>query len=186
MNKECVHIIHLSHRTDRWLLLQNELLIQQISNTKLWDGVIDETLPSRGISLAHKQIIRWAKQNGLKEICIAEDDVQFSAPGAFNYFINRKPANFDIYLGGITWGSIRENYTVRDFSGTMLYIACEKFYDVILSLPEDKDYDRAMAGLGKFVICDPMIAWQHNGYSDNQRRYIDFGPLLQKMKRFRQ
>lgn len=57
---------------------------------------------------------------------------------------------------------------------------------MILNLPEDKDYDRAMAGPGKYIVCDPLVASQCNGYSDNQRRYIDFGPSVRRMKWFKQ
>ena len=139
---------------------------------------MDLELPHRGIALAHKQIISWAKQNKQKEVLIAEDDIQFSDFGAFTYFISQKPIDFDLYLGGITWGTVRTDNTVADFSGTMLYAAHERFYDAILSLDITRDYDRAMAGLGRFVVCSPMVACQHSGFSDNQRRFIDFAPTI--------
>jgi hypothetical protein len=176
MYTDFLHIIHLPHRKDRLTLLQNELTKQEIADVKMWDGIADNSLPCRGISRAHKQIIAWAKENKLKEVCIAEDDIQFSAPGAFLYFKNRKPSDFDLYLGGITWGAIQVDQSVHDFSGSTLYIASERFYEGLLHLPEDIDYDRAMAGLGKFIVCDPMIACQHDGYSDHSREYVDFGP----------
>ncbi|MGK2863047.1 MAG: hypothetical protein ACSLE0_14020 [Chitinophagaceae bacterium] len=180
----CLHIIHLPHRTDRRILLEKELRSQQIVNFKIWKGIMNETLPVRGISRAHKQIIVWAKQNNLTEVVIAEDDVHFSAPGAFQYFIDQKPNDFDIYLGAVSWGKVQANNVIRDFSGAMLYIAHQRFYDTILDLSEDQNYDRAMAGLGKFIVCNPMVVYPHNGYSDNQRRYIDFGPLVRRMKLF--
>jgi hypothetical protein len=65
--------IHLSHRADRLILLTNELSTQQINNFRIWDGILDEELPCRGIIKSHKQIISWAQQNELKEICIAEN-----------------------------------------------------------------------------------------------------------------
>jgi hypothetical protein len=182
VNNPCLHIIHLPHRADRLTLLTNELSTQQINNFRIWDGVLDEELPCRGIIKSHKQIIFWAQQNGLKEICIAEDDIQFSIPGAFSYFIERTPATFDLYLGGILWGNIHDDQTVTDFAGTMLYIAKEQFYETILNLPEDKDYDRQLAGLGQYCVCSPMVAFQFSGYSDNKKCYIDFTPYAKRMK----
>jgi hypothetical protein len=186
MITECLNIIHLPHRSDRWNLLQTELSQQHISNTKMWNGIVDEALPCKGISKAHKQIISWAKGNGLEDVLIAEDDLHFSAAGAFDHFINCKPFDFDIYLGGISWGSIRSDGSVHDFSGTTLYFANERFYDTLLNLPEDKDYDRAMAGLGRFFVCMPMVVMQHNGFSDNHQRHVDYGPVLRRMKWFSQ
>jgi len=64
----------------------------------------------------------------------------------------------------------------------MLYIAREQFYETILNLPESKDYDRQLAGLGQYLVCSPMVAFQHSGYSDNRKRHIDFTPYAQRMK----
>lgn len=134
----------------------------------------------------HQQIIRWAKQRGQRDVCIAEDDVQFSSPGAFDYFVRNKPIDFDLYLGGITWGMVGNDNTVRDFSGTMLYIVHERFYETILDLSQIKDYDRMMAGLGHFVVCNPMVVCQHDGFSDNTQRQLKFESIRKKANWFRQ
>jgi hypothetical protein len=70
--------------------------------------------------------------------------------------------------------------TVADFSGNTLYLARESFYATILNLPEDKDFDRAMAGLGKFVVCSPMVACQHAGYSDHHDRQVNFDAVIRQ------
>ena len=62
-----LNIIHLPERIDRGELLQKELYEQRIVDYKIWDGIIDPTCTSRGISQAHKQIIRFAKENNFKE-----------------------------------------------------------------------------------------------------------------------
>lgn len=186
MPAACLNIIHLPHRRDRFYCLQKELSEQQITNVKIWNRIPDKELPCRGISRAHKQIVSWAKQNKLEEVWIAEDDIEFSAPGAFDYFVSQKPDDFDIYLGGIIWGTIQEDHTVKDFAGATLYVASDRFYDTILNLPEDRDFDRAMAGMGKFIICEPMVACQHDGYSDNSRENMDFGPCRRRAKWFKQ
>lgn len=177
-----LHIIHLPDRKDRLEVLKRELEIQNITDYRIWDGIIDSQFTCKGISQAHKQIIQFAKQEKLTEILIAEDDIQFTSPSSFAFYFKNKPANYDIYLGGIIWGKMNDDNSVDDFSGTTLYLANQKFYEVLLSLPEDKDYDRALAKKGKFIVCNPMVVVQHNGYSDNQKKYIDFAPYIKRTK----
>jgi hypothetical protein len=109
---------------------------------------------------------------------ICEDDVHFTAKGAFDYFINNKPNDFDIYLGSINDGIIKKDDSVDDFSGTTIYIVKERFYDIFLALPEHLNIDRALSNKGKFIVCNPFIAIQHNGYSDNTKRFYNHEEYL--------
>ena len=174
-----LNIIHLKHRTDRFELLMNELNTQGIAEYKIWDGIIDPILAARGISLAHKQIVKQAWKEKLSEILICEDDVHFTANGAFNFFIKNKPADFDIYLGGINECIIRKDNSVDDFSGTTIYIINQRFYEAFLTLPESLNFDRALRNKGKFIVCNPFIAIQHNGFSDNVKRFYNHEKYLQ-------
>ncbi|HUZ58285.1 MAG TPA: hypothetical protein VMU83_05840 [Hanamia sp.] len=173
-----LNIIHLAQRVDRLQLLKDEIATQKISNFKMWEGVVDNTLTRRGISRAHKNIIRHAKLQGSQSVLIGEDDLHFTAPGAFNFYLANIPDDFDIYLGGIVYGNIDENNLTTDFSGTTLYIIHERFYDQMLALPEDQHIDRALRNCGKFVVCNPMAVIPHNGYSDNRKRYVDYEPYF--------
>lgn len=179
-----LNIIHLKHRADRLESLEQEIAGQGITNYKIWDGIIDPILPCRGISQAHKQIINDAKEKGLSEVLIGEDDLHFTALGAFNYFLRNKPLDYDIYLGGIVYGKISENDIVNDFSGITFYLASERFYDTILSIPEEYHLDRALKNKGKFIVCNPFIVVPHNGYSDNHKRECDYQPYLKDRKLF--
>jgi hypothetical protein len=174
-----LNIIHLPYRKDRLRALKTELATQGISEYQIWDGIIDQNLPCRGITLAHKKIVQFAKQNRLKEILIAEDDIHFTAPTSFDFYRSNIPFNYDLYLGGIIWGNLKEDNSVNDFSGTTLYMINERFYNTFLSLPENKDLDRVLANLGEYYVCNPMVAIQHNGFSDNRKRFIDFKPYLE-------
>lgn len=124
-------------------------------------------LSAPGISKAHKQIIAWAAAHGRPQVLIAEYDVLFSAVGALDYFLANIPPDFDLYLGGIIWGNVKSKDIVDDFAGPTLYLVNERFYATLLNLREDIDYDRAMAGLGRFVVCNPMVVCQLDGYSDH-------------------
>lgn len=173
-----LNIIHLSHRTDRRELLMREIKEQKIKEYKIWNGIIDPFLPCRGISQAHKQIIKEAKETRLPEILIGEDDLHFTASGAFDFYLKNKPSDFDIYLGGIVYGKIIENNIVNDFSGITFYMVNERYYDTILSIPEEYHLDRALKNKGKFIVCNPFTVIPHNGYSDNYKREFDYLPYL--------
>ena len=172
-----LHIIHLSERKDRWQILQNELEEQKIHDYRIWEGIVHE-VARIGIAKSHKKIVQFAKENYLPNILIGEDDLKFTAPGAFDFFLNRIPTSFDLYLAGIIYGKIKNDNSVDDYSGTMLYLVNEKFYDQFLSLSEEKHLDRVMASKGKFIVCNPMAAIQHNGYSNNSKRYMNYEAYL--------
>jgi len=170
-----LHIIHLQERRDGLQQLEKQLVDQEILNYRIWDGVIDKENPKRGIAQAHKQIVKWASVQQLPSILIAEDDIKFTAKGAFEYFIRNEPKEFDLYLGGITYGTIDTHNLTTDFAGTHLYQINQRFYNTFLSLPEEKDIDRSLANKGRFVVCNPFVAIQHNGFSDNQKKYQNYG-----------
>jgi len=173
-----LNIIHLAERADRWQLLQDEFTVQNITNYRVWEGIVDDSLIRRGISRAHKNIIRYALEQGLPSVLIGEDDLHFTSPGAYDFYLANKPPVFDIYLAGIVYGNIDENKFTTDFSGLTLYLIHERFYNKMLALPEEEHIDRALSGCGKFVVCDPMAVTPHNGYSDSSKRYIDYAPYL--------
>lgn len=114
-----LHIIHLPHRTDRWNILLKQLESQNIKKFKIWDGIIDSRSGPQGVYQAHRQIIRYAKQQNLPYIAIAEDDIS-------------------------------------------------------LNLPETGHFDRNLRGLGLYIVCDPMVAFQYDGYSDNRKEFVSF------------
>lgn len=168
-----LHIIHLAHRQDRLINLMDELRIQQILHRRIWDGVADQSWPAKGILLAHQQIVEYAKKERLNKITIAEDDIKFSAKGAYRYYCDHEPAKYDLYLGGVTWGRIETNGSIYDFSGASLYTISERFYSTFLDLKPGLDFDRQLAGKGAFKVCHPMVVTQYNGYSDNRSEYLD-------------
>ncbi|MBK7965540.1 MAG: hypothetical protein IPK10_09755 [Bacteroidetes bacterium] len=119
-------------------MINNQLIGKKIANYKFWEGIVDPENPARSISRAHKQIVLWAKQEKLKSVMIAEDDVKFIARGAFDYFIKNEPEDYDLYLGGIYYGKISEDNTVSDFAGAMLYMIHEKFTKPFCLFPKIK------------------------------------------------
>ncbi len=179
-----LNIIHLKYRKDRLQLLEFQLANQNIQHFTIWDGIYDEN-PKRGIAKAHKQIIRWARDQNFPSVLIAEDDIEFTEKGTFEYFTKNEPQDFDLYLGGITYGIIDKNNSVADFAVTHLYKIHQKFYNIFLSTSEENDIDRSLANKGKFLVCNPFVAIQHNGFSDNQKKIQNYDLNFKKRKLFK-
>jgi len=174
-----LNIIHLSHRTDRWDLVFQQIDNQKISKYFIWQGIRNQNAPWTGISQAHKQIIQFARDRNMPYVLVAEDDVKFTASGAFDYFLANIPEDFDLYLGGIMHGKVKPDHTVDDFSGAMLYVIHQRFFDTFLSISEDQHIDRGLAGKGRFVVCQPMVVTQHDGFSDNVKRMVIYKPYVE-------
>jgi hypothetical protein len=176
-----INVIHNPFRTDRKVLLDSEAR-EHILSLRIWNSVHDELRPFRGINLAHKQIVRWARQEKLPMVCIAEDDFHLTAPGAWEYFIKNIPADFDLYLSGVYCGAVNKDNSVVDFCGLHLYIVHERFYSCYLGVDEMTNLDRGLAGRGRYIVSNPFCAIQHDGWSDNKQRYASYGHLLTNKK----
>lgn len=174
------HIISNPERTQRVEQLKKELERQGIAEYKLWPSIHVSDKPRRtGISRAHKQIVKWADEEGLEEVCIMEDDIWFPAEDGWQYFLDNKPkVPFDLYLGGIYRGQIDENKKVNRYTGQICYIIHERFYDTFLRADENLDIDGAMSGKGDFYVCYPFAVICHPGWSDNVMRNMDYNHLL--------
>lgn len=179
-----INVIHLPEREDRLSLFQKEVKDQGL-DVRYWPGIRDPLNRSFvGIAQAHKQIVSYSKKENTTCVCIAEDDVHFFAPGAWQYFLDNIPQDYDIYFGGVFWGELSEENTVVDLCGMSLYIVHERFYDTFLSLPDLNHIDRSLAGKGRYVVCDPMVVTQHGGYSDNKLRHDSYERYLVGKKLF--
>jgi hypothetical protein len=155
----------------------NELSTQGIDNYELWPSVY---LPSvvESINRAHKQIVEFAMLSQWKWVAIAEDDIKFTHPNGWNYFLSKIPEDFDIYLGGIYLGDIREDNSLDNFHGLHLYVVAQRYYETFLAVPGKEHIDRAQAGLGRFVVCNPFAAIQYEGYSNNTGKDEKYDQLL--------
>jgi hypothetical protein len=175
------HVIVNPYRPVPNTTLYNELDRQGI-DAKIWQGIHDPNDVVRGIGLSHKQIVQFAVDHHLPQICIMEEDVWFPAGDGWLYFQQNIPKIFDLYLGG-AYGLNQTALTriqrkagsveVNNFAGLHCYIINDSYYEKFLSLPENKHIDD-QPGMGKFYICAPMAALQYPGWSSNARRSVDY------------
>ena len=178
------HIIHSQNRPERLenIVKQSE---EQGFEFRLWDAVPHNN-PVTGCTLAHKQIVKWAKI--MQQLCvwIMEDDCMFTDKGAAQEFIERIPMFYEIYLGGMHgthkfWSTEDVNSFMypKTFSGTHCYILNASAYDAFLAMPENVYIDVAISRLYpedtvSIVLPNPMYAIQMPGHSDIVNRVVDY------------
>lgn len=169
-----LNIIHDSRRIERYEPLIAELDRQGITDYEIWPCIM---LPSvvESINASHKMIVRKAKEDGLKEVCVVEDDVFFPAEDGWAYFLKNKPEDYELYLA-CSYGGYSEKQPI----GFHLYMVHEQFYDKFLSVPDNAHIDTAMWWLGKdkFVFCYPFPALQRAGFSANNMSHADYNKVL--------
>lgn len=168
-----INIIHDNTNEERKAFLQKEISEHQLE-VIYWPAIFDAQIPFRGVSRAHKQIIRDAKEKNLPFVVVGEDDLHLTASGAYQYFIEHTPKDFDLYLASVYYGTIGKDYSIKDFAGLTLYICHSRFYDTFLSMKETNHLDRELGGKGKYVVCHPFTAIQHKGYSILKKKYKDY------------
>lgn len=158
--------------------LMQELETQGIADYEFWDGVYKYDSVKQNVNAAHRQIVEYAQLAGWREVAIAEDDVKFFAPGAWRYFLYTKPVDFDLYLSSVYVGDIKKDNTVDDFCGFGLYIVHSRFYQTFLDTDKFDHIDRSLKGKGKFVVCNPFVAEQFDGHSQNTGKCETYGNLM--------
>lgn len=178
-----LNIIHLPndvnfpHRELREKNFLKEIEIQGIKNYRVWEGIYLPNDPIKSISQSHKMIVKDAKEKKLSRVFIAEDDFCFTNKGAWDYFLESIPNQFDVFLSHLYYGKWDENGKVKGpFSALTLYCVNEKFYDKFLLINEKEHIDLAMnkAWRHDIKVCLPMVCKQMAGWSDNEKEFRDW------------
>jgi hypothetical protein len=168
-----VNVILDSRNPAREEQILNELHRQGITDYLIWPCLMYATVVS-SINASHKMIVRDAKENGLEEVCIWEDDCHFTHPRGWEYFLENKPEIYDLYLGG--------NYALplsnRKIIGFHCYILHARAYDKYLSVPDNVHIDTAMEDILNWTACYPFAAVQRRGFSSNTMSEEDKNVLL--------
>ena len=175
-NKMKLHIIHDDRRIERYQPLLDELQAQGLTpdDYVIWPATV-LGLVVNSINASHKKIVEWAKLEQLPMVCIAEDDLQFTAAGAWQYFVGNIPKDFDLYLACTYVKPLASKKIV----GFHLYIVHEKFYDKFLNVPPDVHIDTAMDNIeGDYHFCYPFPAIQRAGFSANNMAYANYNSVL--------
>lgn len=180
-----VNIINLPHRIERRLQAEQQAQEQQFY-ARFFEGIIEKHDRKKGICLAHKQIIRNAKECGDRFCIIAEDDILFfkSDDGklAWDYYLDNMPDEFSLYMSMIYVGMIDNENRIRSvFSGMTMYTVSEVFYDFFLNLPDSCHIDRELglyANQFKYLVCPKFVCYQDGSRSDNNFMECSYEPYL--------
>lgn len=159
----------------------DEMKSQRISY-ELWPCLIFNDVPS-SINASHKMIVSDAKERGLEEVCIGEDDLYFPHKRGWEWFLKHKPDVFDIYSGGsyLPFDKPKEPCAVRvkEIVGFHLYIIHSRYYDTFLNTDPSKHIDTEQKSDSMFV-CWPMSALQRPGFSANNKAQCNYNGILLK------
>ena len=168
-----LNIIYDSRRIERREPLMEEMATQKIVY-KIWDCImLNDVVAS--INASHKMIVQYAKDNGLKETVISEEDLWFPSKNGWKYFLENKPEVYDLYLAATYVVPISNNIVC----GFHLYMIHEKFYDKFLSVPDLAHIDTAMNDIkGDYKFCYPFAALQRPGFSANNKMVVNYNCVL--------
>lgn len=180
------HIIVDPNRPPGNWTLYNDLVRHGIEH-RYWCAIPDAHSVIRSINMSHKQIVQHAIDEKLPEILIMEEDVMFTAPGAFEYFLANKPDRFDLYLAGAYGLSDMSKYLesntrvipIANFAGLHCYIIGENYYEKFMETPSDFHIDD-QPNKGKFFVCFPFAALQYPGWSSNNRKMVNYNESIPK------
>ena len=177
-----INVINLESRPERLegFLKESE---KQGFGVRVWQGEVVPYNAKMGICRSHKRIVQYAKDNGLKWTCIAEDDCRMfgEQKGAWKYFVDNMPNDFDLYLGMVYVADLVDNRITSRFSSLTIYFVHQRFYDFFLSIIDDCHLDRelgATSDIHKYIVCDQVIAEQDGSKSDNSQMTCDYRPYL--------
>jgi hypothetical protein len=170
VEKLTVHIIHDNRRPERFQSFTDELERQGILEFTVWSPVEDIKSVVRSINLSHKQIVRWAAEQGLDRVCIMEDDIMFPSKDGWNFFLKNCPKEFKLYSACNYFN--REN-PAKELVGLHCYIIHESYYNEFLSIDKDKHIDTAISGID-IHVCYPYPALQREGFSFNNMADVNY------------
>ncbi len=172
MGKFRLHILWDDRRQEKYPLLMGELIQQGITDYELVPAIIDpKKNVIESINAGHKSIIRRAKENKLPFVVVGEDDLMFTAPNSWQYFINNIPETYDLYLASTYLLPV----TLNLLTGFHLFICHEKFYDRFLSASDTEHIDNAVCDLkGDYKICYPFACLQRPSWSSNSKSEVNY------------
>lgn len=181
-NEPRLNIILDSRMPEKYENIIKELSAQNITDYEVWPCLLYPNVVT-AINCSHKMIVQDAKEKGLEECCIAEDDLMFPSKNGWRYFLQNKPEDFHIYSAGnyLSFQRPKEHGAMKAecIVGFQLYIIHSSYYDEFLNTPEDKHIDTEQKS-DKMYVVYPFAALQRRGYSANNKAICDYNTMLNK------
>lgn len=182
-----VNVLNLISRPDRLEQFDKQSKEQGFEYRK-WEGIVMPQVPFVGISRAHKAIIQDAKDRRLPKVTVCEDDCVFSSPNAFKYYWDNEPESADLYLGGCYKSLIKDRRMLFGFSALTMYTVYGRFFTDFLLMKEMNHLDRELGRFAykyEYIVCQPMIVTQSEGWSDNRLQFENYDHLLEGIELYK-
>lgn len=177
--------LHLDYRKDRESSLLKEIEGQsepiQIS---FFEGVHEKKNTKKAICEGHQRIVKFAQENNLPNIIICEDDLRFTSPNSFKYFLSQIPKSYDIFCA-MTYVCTKkeENRLLGPFSGGLtLYSVHSRFYEAFLEINPNVHLDRYLGEISpdfEIYECPLVPAFQSGGLSDRSNQVMSYEIYLE-------
>jgi len=184
-----IYCINLDERTDRWEEAQKEFEKLNIEGVERFSAIKNRK-GAIGCRESHLSIIKQAKELGLKNVLIFEDDLLVINENETK--INQTVGELDkvewdlVYLGAtvdpnvgrvfpVTENLVRTNFAYT----THAYAINHTMFDFILERAPyhgiiDVFYCQHIVPMGKSFIFNPMVCIQQEGYSDIEEHQADY------------
>lgn len=188
-----VYLINLDRRTDRMNECEKEfkkynIVYERISafdGSKLEGNYTPLIRGEIGCRTSHLNIIKKAKEEGLNNILILEDDFEFcdDFESKFKNYINQLPEDWQwIYFGGSHFEEptkVTNNiYRVNKTYTTHAYAIKSEIYDKLIETLEIfEPADVRLAALQKELntyVTIPHLIYQRDGFSDIQNNNVSY------------
>lgn len=185
-----VACLHLWHRVEREGSLLKEIEGQsEPIQIAFFEGVHEKKNTKKAICEGHQRIVRFAQENNLQNIIICEDDLRFTSPNSFKYFLSQIPKSYDIFCAMTYVCTKKEgNRLLGPFSGGLtLFSVNQRFYETFLNINPNVHLDRFLGEISpnfEMNECPLVPAYQSGGLSDNLKQVLFYDVYLENRELF--
>jgi hypothetical protein len=185
-NRQKAYVMNLKDRTEKWETIQNSF--KDIFDLERFDAIKD-VVGHRGCGKSFQKIIRIAKEKGMEEILILEDDCKPLEDfkdrwDKVKYWLDNNKDKWEVFNGGLKLvvGAITNLVDTLDNGNKILSIDkgvnCHMIlvkndaYDKILEWDWDKnwliDFNYINTSKFKTLFVEPALSIQKDGYSNTE------------------
>ena len=197
-----IFYINLDTRPDRKTFFENQMRMIGINNAKRFNA-IKHNIGAIGCSLSHLELLKYAKQQNMDHILIMEDDIMFTKPVMFTYYLNNvlaKYKNFDVLLiAGNNMGEYTriDNFCVKitKCQTTTGYLVKNHYFDKLIQNYEEginnlkqnptlmnkyaiDQYWTKLQLRDRWYLLTPLTVTQKPDYSDIEKKEINYNTLM--------
>lgn len=168
----------------------------KIESNEFYKSIDNYFLGQLGCILSHLRLLRYCKENNIKNVLILEDDVDFS--DEFQSRFDNFNLNFDkewdmIYFSGSliktsdefdSYSKLLSCHTTHSYAvNSSIYdYLIDKLESGILSKPVDVVYSQLHSDIKSWILI-PFLTYQSDGFSDIQNNFVSYDSIKKHLKK---